>query len=84
MRNRFEDLVTLKKPVSQSEPFFTKFNIWVHSLPYLRENIEKPELELITTSFQKGCETYQNNSGIEISATDLQDSIDQFIEKKFL
>ena len=97
MTNCLEDIVTFKKPVSQSDPFFTQFHIWGHSLPYMQENINKikaeetseswqeRESELIKSSFQKGYEAYQENFEIHISPIALENAINQFIgNKKFL
>ena len=53
MINHFEDIVTFKKPVSQSDPFFTNFHIWGHSLPYMQESINKIKAEETSESWQE-------------------------------
>ena len=99
MRIQLNKIVVFKKPVSQSDPFFTQFHIWANSMPYMRENLDATEKnslkktdqywqeiepQLIESSFQKGCEKYQEKCGTKISAIDRQSFIKQFIDKKFL
>ena len=97
MRDRFEEIVAFKEPVSQSDPVFTQFNIWMNSMPYMRQTLEetekqsvnKPdeywqqrESELIAMGFKKGCEKYQEKLGIAISPSDLEHYIKEFTDKK--
>ncbi|GAQ93774.1 ORF405 (chloroplast) [Klebsormidium nitens] len=99
MRVQLNKIVIFKKPVSQSEPFFTQLHIWANSMPYMRENLyetqkhsfkktdtywQEIEPQLIESSFQKGCDKYQEKYGIKISSIDRQNCIKQFIDKKFL
>ena len=97
MRDRFEEIVAFKEPVSQSDLLFTQFHIWVNSMPYMlqtleeteKQSVNKPdeywqerEPELIAMGFKKGCEKYQEKLGIEISPSDLERYIKEFTDKK--
>nr|WKT07364.1 hypothetical protein [Klebsormidium nitens] len=97
MQMRFNDIIKYQEPVSQSDPLFTEFHVWANSMPYMRENLDETEKqafkkpdqywqerepELIAMGFQKGCEQYQENVGIEISPIELESYTKQFIEKK--
>ena len=97
MRNQLNKIVTFKKPVSQSDLLFTQFHIWANSMSYMRKTLEETEKqsvnkpdeywqqrepELIAMGFKKGCEKYQAKLGIEISPSELESYIKEFIDKK--